>query len=398
MTKKIAIVTTKQPGTNPRMRKNADALSNAGYDVLVLYAYNTLWADKTDEELFKRIQWKYMRIGGHPKRARARYLVHRVIRKVAAFFRWTDLEFCPSRSSYLRALQKFDPHLVLGHNPGALPVLSRWSYDTGGLTLFDAEDFHSGEYTDGSPEQNKFNQFESKYLSQLKWMTAASPLIGNAYRERFPNVSITTIDNAFESTLQPSFSASLDSPLKLVWFSQVIGLDRGLKETLNHLKLIPNTPLEITLIGSCNAETRIHLEHTITSSNHKLFWHPPCSELELMKLCSTHHIGLAVEPGFSTNNHFARSNKLYTYPICGCWTMASKTPAQIDFFQENPDLGETLDLLDGQSWALRLEQLANSLEELAQLRRAAWTKARDCLNWETESQKLISLVDEIMKR
>ena len=44
--KRIAIVTTKQPGTNPRMRKNADALSAAGHDVHVYYAYTADWADK----------------------------------------------------------------------------------------------------------------------------------------------------------------------------------------------------------------------------------------------------------------------------------------------------------------------------------------------------------------
>ena len=33
MNRKVAIVTTKQPGTNPRVRKSADALSAAGFDV-----------------------------------------------------------------------------------------------------------------------------------------------------------------------------------------------------------------------------------------------------------------------------------------------------------------------------------------------------------------------------
>ena len=51
MSRRIAIVTTKQPGTNPRMRKNADALARGGFDVHVLYAHNARWADATDVEV-----------------------------------------------------------------------------------------------------------------------------------------------------------------------------------------------------------------------------------------------------------------------------------------------------------------------------------------------------------
>ena len=63
---RIAIVITKQPGTNPRMRKNADALSAAGYTVHVLYGFSARWADETDQTLFKNTTWRHQRLGGHP--------------------------------------------------------------------------------------------------------------------------------------------------------------------------------------------------------------------------------------------------------------------------------------------------------------------------------------------
>ena len=359
---RIAIVTTKQPGTNPRMRKNADALAAAGHDVHVLYAYNTAWADETDAALFQRAPWNHTRIGGHPQHDKLRHFKSRAVRKCAGWLGWTDLEFCPSLTSYLRKLREWNPQLVIGHNPGTLPILTQWATITGIPVLFDAEDHHSGEYPDGSAEQHKVKAFEGRHLPLLRSITAASPLIGEAYQDRFPHLQVTTINNAFDAALQPDFQPLNTGPLKLVWFSQVIGLDRGIQDVLSHLRHIPELPLEITLIGTCDEPTRRTLEQCLSSEKHCLHWHAPCSEPDLMDLVAQHHVGLAIEAKPNANRAICRTNKLYTYPLCGCWTLASRTPAQVQFYQEHPELGETLELNDGVTWTKRLTDLASSLE------------------------------------
>ena len=238
--------------------------------------------------------------------------------------------------------------------------------------------------------------FEGRHLPLLKSITAASPLIGEAYQDRFPHLQVTTINNAFDAALQPDFQPLNTAPLKLVWFSQVIGLDRGIQGVLSHLQHIPELPLEITLIGTCDDVTRQALEQCLISEKHSLHWQAPCSEPDLMDLVAQHHVGLAIEPGFSANNRIARANKLYTYPLCGCWTLASRTAGQVQFYQEHPELGETLELTDGASWTKRLTELASSLEALSEQRKAAWSLAKERLNWDTESQKLLALVDEML--
>lgn len=394
--KRIAIVSTKQPGTNPRMRKNADALHLAGYEILVLYAYNTPWADMTDQTLFNDVLWKHQRIGGHPKLEKWRYFAHRLRRKLASWCGITDLEFCPARAQYLHALHEFQPHLVLGHNPGSLPVLTKWAKYTGGEILFDAEDYHAGEYPEGSQISMEIRKFEDRHLYQIHTITAASPLIGKAYNSRFPHIDITVVNNAFESKFQPAFDKLNGDPLKIVWFSQVVGLDRGIQEFLGHLEPLAILPLVISIIGACDFQTKRILENCLVSDQHQIDWLPPCPEKQLMETIAQHHVGLAVEPGFSPNNKIARSNKLFTYPLCGCWTLASKTPAQDEFYEQNPMLGQTIDLHDGAAWANSIEALSQDLESLLHQRKAAWEMARDHLNWETESQNLTSLVQSIL--
>ena len=61
--KKILIITTGQPSLNPRMVKEADALSAAGHEVEVLYQYWNEWASEMDASLLKTKKWKATRIG-----------------------------------------------------------------------------------------------------------------------------------------------------------------------------------------------------------------------------------------------------------------------------------------------------------------------------------------------
>ena len=53
MPKKIAILTTGQPSTNPRMLKEYISLKKANYDVKVFYCFWQEWATKADATLFE---------------------------------------------------------------------------------------------------------------------------------------------------------------------------------------------------------------------------------------------------------------------------------------------------------------------------------------------------------
>ena len=52
--KKIVLITTGQPSTNPRIVKEADALHAAGYDVTVLYSFFISWAFEKDKILLQK--------------------------------------------------------------------------------------------------------------------------------------------------------------------------------------------------------------------------------------------------------------------------------------------------------------------------------------------------------
>ena len=80
-------------------------------------------------------------------------------------------------------------------------------------------------------------RIEVHYLRQCRHLTAASPGIARAYRERY-GVKMTPILNVFPLSQAPAVAAAArprdcGGRLSVYWFSQTIGPDRGLEPFIN---------------------------------------------------------------------------------------------------------------------------------------------------------------------
>lgn len=398
MSARIAIVSTKQPGTNPRMRKSATALSAAGLVVHVLYAYTGSWADEADRHTFQDAQWHRHRIGGHPLEDRTYYFISRLKRKIGRMLRIPDMELCPALNHYIQHLKILEPDLVIGHNPGSLPILRKWKTATNGKILFDAEDFHRGEsYWVRVGREQTIVDLENSTFPQLQCITTASPLISAEYRNLYPHLDVVTINNAFPLHLLQPEPKAIKGPLQLVWFSQVLGLDRGLHEMLKGIAAVPDIPLSLTLIGMSDTRKQEAILNMAKSENHNIQFINPKPEESLLKLLSNHEIGLALEIGKPKNRDICRTNKLYTYPLAGCFILASQTAAQDEFLKEWPATGMTINLNDETSIQSALTWAFLNRDLLHQKRVLAWKSAQHSLNWEHESSHLVSTVMRLME-
>jgi len=80
-----------------------------------------------------------------------------------------------------------------------------------------------------------------------------------------------------------------------------------------------------------------------------------------------------------------------------CLTLFSKTPGQIDFHQQHPITGHLIDLNDDKVSTQMLRHLYKNRNSMEVERRNAWTFAANQLNWETESKKLLELVNTLIQ-
>jgi len=380
------------------MRKAADALAAAGHKVHVLYAYNAEWATEADKSILAEASWTFERVGGDPIVQRPSYFISRAVRKFYGFVGFEDRAMCRSFYAYLRKGMSWNPDIVIGHNPGTLGLLEAFKIRLQIPVFFDAEDYHRGELSSTAKDSELVARLEARVLPQVTAITAASPLIANAYQRLFPAVPILSIENAFPRKLQPAkptHPLKAHEPLRMIWFSQVVGLDRGLLEFMKGMALAVEIPIDLNIVGLCDDAVKQTLQNEIRAVHHRLIFHPPVSEASLFKIVADHEIGLAVEPGSSDNNNIALSNKVLSYSLCGCYMLLSKTASQCEFLEHHPQTGQLIELKDPGDISSAIRYVFQNREVIFEKRLAAWALARVELNWEVEGEKLVEWIEKM---
>lgn len=401
--KRIVLIIAGQPSTNPRTVKEYMALKNAGYHVKVLYAYWTEWAVESDQHLFRDYgidKTDFILIGGSPHEQKWTYFLSRALHKISRSLgrRWPLFsEWAESRVALFaqRKALSIKADLLIAHSLGMIPAAVLSAKKQNAKAAVDFEDCFSGQWRKGSPEYRRSIQIEEKYLQEIDFCTAASPLIAEKYADRF-GLSPYVVNNVFSLKNLQAPVEKESGTLKLFWFSQTVGKYRGLEETIQAMGICHSSNLQLTIMGDCSAEMHGFLLSMAAKNGvakSQLIFIPPQPLDEIFRIANQHDIGLATEIGFSENNNICLSNKLFTYLLSGLAIIATKTPAQEQFFSQHPDVGYTFDVKNSKSLVKLLEKLLSDLPLLNSCKRASYDLAKNKFNWELEAKGFTSFIE-----
>jgi len=398
---KIVLVTTGQPALNPRLVKEADALADAGYDVTVIYAYWNTWGYNFTQLMLPEKKWKAVRAGGHPGEKPLVYFFSRLTFK---FFRLVFAKFgifqnaavARSTPSLIRQAKKYKAHLYIGHNLGALPAVALAAKANNAKYCFDAEDFHRRESTDDLQSTNYLivKQTEDRYFPGLSYLSASSPEIGSEYQMLYPYLSPTTILNLFPEKLT-KISVTEDRRIKLFWFSQTIGINRGLEDVAKALTLLPKEKFELHLLGNITTQEKVSFIDQLFA-NVNVTVHSPIPPDDIIVFASQFDIGLATEQSTPLNRDICLTNKLFSYLNAGLAIVASTTTAQKSFLNQHPEVGQLYQQDNAGELANILMDYHDNREFLFNTKKAALKLCHESINWEKESEKLLALVKGVL--
>ena len=251
MRKRICLVTTGHPSTNPRLVKEADALVEVGYEVHVVACKFLSWADEADDQ-FRDRSWtiSWTRFGEMAPPLQRQF---QRARKKLAMEMGRRLGFPQTLNvralhyvipELARSASRYSADLYIAHNLGALPAAYAAARKHRARLGFDAEDYHRGEYPDGdnSLARQVTMRVEERYIASSDYVTAASDGIAEAYSRALGIALPTAILNVFplseREVLLSGEERVLEKPdglRSLYWFSQTIGPGRGLEEVVRAL-------------------------------------------------------------------------------------------------------------------------------------------------------------------
>jgi glycosyltransferase involved in cell wall biosynthesis len=116
---------------------------------------------------------------------------------------------------------------------------------------------------------------------------------------------------------------------------------------------------------------------------------------ELLSWTASADIGLNVlPPDYSPSIYYCLPNKLFEYLMAGLPVLTSRLPAVAEVIRQY-DVGQVVDSLDPVTVAEAINALLADTEARARMRANALAAARDSLNWEIESQRLVQLYARI---
>lgn len=400
--KKIVLITTGQPAINPRIVKEADSLTAAGYDVTVLYCFFIQWASELEHKFLPTVAWKHRLVGGSPNQNKFLYHLTRLRFKLARIlnYRINEKIFAERAQArafdeLLRAAKNIKADLYIAHNLGALPVAVKAARHHKAKAGFDFEDYHRGELSPDDPIRRRVVWLENKYVPNLSYYSSSSPLIAKLIKADNPeyNGRHLVLLNCFPKAQQPVFRRKKtdDETLRLFWFSQTVGKNRGLETVVAALNILNNPAIRLTLAGRCDAQMKEYLQKHAGPMAANISFAGMIRPSQLPAFAAGFDVGLASETGFSSNNNAALSNKVFTYLLAGNSIILSNTEMQ-ELFNETYKVGESYKIDDPVDLADKIKFYLNR-ENLEKQRLHNYDLAGRILNWDKQAGKLIKMIE-----
>jgi len=403
----ICIVSPGNLASNPRVLKEAAALHGAGYKVTNVVCDYSEELKGTDDEIVAKVPWKVVRVPRPFAERGITIFAGRLARLAAAACARISpglaaLATGGPVSTLRQAALKVPADLYIAHYIAGLAAAAPVARRRGAMLGFDAEDFHSGEGTGGADEEFRMKAIatiERAYLPSCTYVTAAAPLIAEAYAAAY-GVAATPVLNVFPLDMAPAApSPAAAVGLRAYWFSQTIGLDRGLQP---FIEAMARTKVRVTLdIRGGNLRgsgDRLMAQARDLGIADRVSILPKAPPDQMVILAAGYDVGLSLETDVSENRNLCLTNKVFTYLLAGIPAVMSDTPAQSAIARELGAAAAVVSLSDPAAIAAVLDRLGGSPAALAVAKSAAWRLGRDRYNWDIEKDVLVAAVDRAFAR
>lgn len=415
LNKTICIVTSAHISYNPRALKEADSLSEAGFDVRVVGVTHDDQRKVLDDELVKARVWRFESFDVRKSGLyRLRWFYYALRQRFyAVVFRISSGRFGleTAYSRYWTGLAQLageeQADLYIAHNLPALPAAAKAARMHGAKLGFDAEDFHRGEFRDTADNSwiiKLTSAVEEKYIPRCEHVTAASDGIGGVYAEVLgidkPQTILNVFPLALRSAIVPKAELAKERQgkgLSLYWYSQVIGPDRGLEDVLEAMAIVGRgVCFHIRGEWASYYEQAFMAKARMLGIADRVHHLPPAPPEELIERAAMHDVGLALEPGDRRNNDIAVSNKLFAYLLAGLAVIASDTKGQRGILSKVSGVGHLISSNKSREISEILNGFLADKSNLNRTKIASRRISEEIFCWDMERLKLVESINDLL--
>lgn len=396
---RILVLTNGPLARNPRVVKEASALSQAGHAVTVLGVRNHRPSVALDRDIVAASSFRLEQIELlDGPRAWLRRAFARLARDCAVRGGPATIHALGPALALLRRARSMPADLVVVHNE-----IAHWAglrlLDSGRRVAADIEDWHSEdllpEHRAGRPLRG-LRRVERDLLHRAAYVCTTSHALADGLHARYGGRRPEVITNSFP--LPPAADSTADRPPAFFWFSQTTGPGRGLEAFVSAWART-SRPSRLVLLGEVSGDFDRRLLALLPEERRRhVDFLPPVPPAALPALIARHDIGLALEQADIVNRDLTITNKILQYLGAGLAIVATPTAGQREVLARAPEAGVLETFADPAAAAAALDGLLADPAALSFRRKTARRLAEDHYCWEKEAPKLLRLVDAALAK
>jgi glycosyltransferase involved in cell wall biosynthesis len=394
-TARHALIISMTPVTDePRVRRQADALHQAGWRVSVAGKRGRQPAP----DYWRRIEVDHLYLGTGPRRilwsAFNKYL-SRFSGRAAVRAYWSEV----NNEGIYQHLAYVDPgdyDLILCHDWFMAPIADRLAERLGVPYSIDVHEYARGQYTSRGRRRWRdlpwAHALQKRYLPRAAAVTTICDGIADLLQSEYRLPARPTLVRSFAR--RQELTARPTGERVTVLYHGIVVPGRGLEEAIAS---VPRWRPEFRLILRGGAdpghltELRSRIERADVGDRVSLEDPVPASEM-IERANADADIGFFVQPDLSPQKRFTLPNKFFEYVTAGLALCVSDLPEMARFVHQH-DLG----VLVGEATPEAIANAINSLdrEAIDRYKRHSLEAAR-VLDWSLESQVMLQLYDGLV--
>jgi hypothetical protein len=410
MTARVCLLSAAPVWVNPRLVKEADALHDAGYDVVAGYRADGDTA--RDDAILRLKPWRWHRVDLARSRQPGAWMRAAVRQRAAewvvrAGLRGTGVAqaaYCRGDEALLEWAAAQEAALYIAHTQPVLSVAARAAARREVPFAFDCEDLLAEEAADGGRapwRRSMIGRLERAYLPHAAYVSATSAPMAEYLVDRYHLHTTRVWHNCFPAADAAALRGPADRPavagaVELAWISATIGPGRGLEDIFGALPKV-RSRVALHLYGAVANGQDEWLERHLASVRERVevVLHPVQPANAMLAALARHQIGLSLDGGDSLNRRLTVGNKFFLYLQAGLACIATDTAGHRSVFPPEARYGGTYHPGDAAALAGVVDALANP-SALAAAQRAAWIAGRTTYVWDREKPLFLETVAEAL--
>jgi glycosyltransferase involved in cell wall biosynthesis len=401
---KVCILVHNNIVHDPRVIKQADALSEAGYDVTVMGVRNpkyfgkkewiagkpwkAVWFNRDKETIQGRINWFRTAVRSHlSQKMLRRFSENEAIQRSAIVTAYPELVS-------LAALQQAD--IYHANELNMLPVACEAAKRFDAKVIYDSHEFYTNEDDNASPVwQKTLLSVEGKYIKQADAVTTVCDSIADELQKMYSITRPVVIRNLpllEDLPINYKQGRAKSGTLKVVYSVYLVapGYNRGINQIIEAAPYLDRN-IHITIRGNTSREARLQIEALIEqySAASQITLASPVDPSEVIRSASYYDVGLVLNRPYCLSFLYSLPTKLFEYLMAGLAVVGFDVPevrrvisaAQAGLLCES----------EPRPLAEALNFLARNPDLLATYQCNSRRAATEEYNWETEKQKLLSI-------